>query len=73
MQNENIPMREIFHIETDEYIPFDDFSSGLIGDEQNSVAPYDSENSQGYIEDVDIAISINAKQLDSNTINDATE
>ncbi|KAB2335886.1 hypothetical protein [Bacillus mesophilum] len=73
MQNEKIPLREIFHIETDEYIPFDDFSSGLMGEEQNNVAPYDSENSQGYIEDVDIAISINAKQLERNTINDADE
>ncbi|WP_080845962.1 hypothetical protein [Cytobacillus gottheilii] len=63
MQEEKIPMKEVLHVETDVYVPFDDYSSGLIGEETMSYPPHEDEVSQGYVEEVDISISVNGKQI----------
>lgn len=59
--NEDIPLKENVHVETDEYIPFEDFSSGLMEDPKEQMVEMEEDHSIGYMEDVDLSIHVNGR------------
>lgn len=59
--NEDIPLKENVHVETDEYIPFDDFSSGLMEGTKELMLGREEDHSFGYMEDVDLSIHVNGR------------